>query len=93
MISASVQSSATTIPGKRYMLAIMNLSGTPTDPQVTYATPSGPASSPLTAENSTEAITWPESDIKYLTFTAWGDGINVNSTAQYFFWKLTPVTS
>jgi hypothetical protein len=92
MTSASVQSTAKTIPGTRYVLGIINLSGLATVPQVTYATPSGQASAPLTAENSTAGITWDGSEFKHVTFTAWGDGINVNSSSDFFLWKLVPVT-
>jgi hypothetical protein len=93
MISASVLSTATTIPGQRYVLGIINLSGLVTVPHVTYATPSGQASTPLTGENSTVAHTWAESEFKHVTFTAWGDGIDVNSTSEFFLWMLTPVSA
>jgi hypothetical protein len=93
MISAATQSTAKTIPGKRYVLGIINLTQTVTVPDVLYSTPSGQLATPLTGENTTDAHTWAESEIKYITFTAWGDGIRVNSASDFFLWRLTPVSS
>jgi hypothetical protein len=93
MISAATQSTAKTIPGQRYMLMILNFTMEIVTPHVRYAGPAGDFITPLTAENSAETFGWGESEIKYITFTAWADSIELFTTTQFIFWQLTPISA
>jgi hypothetical protein len=93
MISAATQSTAKTIAGQRYLLAIHNGSSQGVGPSTTYILPMGNGYSEFTPDNTSDPVFWGAGEVKYLAFTAWGDGIKLNTTSADVLWRLIPLAA
>lgn len=91
MVSTETQPDARTIPGQRYLLAMYNDSGDTVWPMVSYPTPGGVSYTYLCLENSNEQFYCDSGWPKYLTITAWGDGIHFDTPAPNVYWLLLPL--
>jgi hypothetical protein len=93
MISAATQSTVKTIAGQRYLLAIHNGSSQGVGPSTTFTLVWGSGYSQFAPDNTSDPVFWGAGEVKYLTFTAWGDGIKLNTTSADVLWKLIPLSS
>ena len=93
MISAATQSTVTTIAGQRYLLAIHNGASQGDGPSTTFTLAWGSGYCEFAPDNTSAPVYWGAGEVKHLTFTAWGDGIKLNTTAADVLWKLIPLPS
>jgi hypothetical protein len=91
MISAATQSTAKTVAGERYILAILNTTAQPVYPAVTFSQLDEETFSLITPENANDPVFWAPGEIKHFAFIAWGDGIKFHNTDAGIYWRLVPV--
>ncbi len=87
MISADVQSTAATTPGKRYLLGINNVSGSAVNPAFTGSV----GTVAVVPENSTTAFTVASTAFKWITFYAVSEGVDIGTTDAGVSWALIPI--
>jgi hypothetical protein len=91
MISAATQSTAKTIAGQRYILAIDNGSAQGASVYTTFILSLGHGYSFFATETWPEGVYWGAGETRHVTFTAWGDGIRIDNHSADLLWRLIPL--